>query len=74
MRLILKPSPYQIHTTPPTPKKEKHHVEQDTSGFDIVKATQYGAFDRVQLIIEGGFDVNQRDEVRSSLFATLLLT
>jgi palmitoyltransferase len=37
--------------------------EQDTSGFDIVKATQYGAIDRVHDIIEGGFDVNQRDEV-----------
>ena len=37
--------------------------DQDTSSFDIVKATQYGAFDRVQEIIETGFDVNERDEV-----------
>ena len=28
-----------------------------------MKATQYGAFDRVQEIIESGFDVNDRDEV-----------
>ena len=38
-------------------------LDQDTSSFDIVKATQYGAFDRVQEIIESGFDVNERDEV-----------
>ena len=38
-------------------------IHQDTSSFDIVKATQYGAFDRVQEIIESGFDVNERDEV-----------
>ena len=51
-----------MHTAPPTPKGRKE-AEQDTSSFDIVKATQYGAFDRVQDIIEAGFDVNQRDEV-----------
>ena len=39
---------------------------QDTSSFDIVKATQYGAFDRVQEIIESGFDVNERDEVNEN--------
>lgn len=56
----------KVHTEPPSlqPKRE---VEQDTSGFDIVKATQYGAFNRVQDIIEGGFDVNQRDEENVTL-------
>ena len=49
-----------MFTAPPTPRSDKR-PEQDTSGFDIVKATQYGAFDRVQEIIEDGFDVNQRD-------------
>ena len=67
----------QVHTAPPTPKAKKEveqastsHFskisfldQQDTSSFDIVKATQYGAFDRVQEIIESGFDVNERDEV-----------
>ena len=68
----------QVHTAPPTPKAKKEVEQaststffstysfpyhQDTSSFDIVKATQYGAFDRVQEIIESGFDVNERDEV-----------
>ncbi|XP_053600142.1 palmitoyltransferase Hip14 [Plodia interpunctella] len=36
-------------------------LEQDYSGFDIVKATQYGAFLRVKELIEAGWDVNQPD-------------
>ena len=44
--------------------------QQDTSSFDIVKATQYGAFDRVQEIIESGFDVNERDEVNKIVKST----
>ena len=32
-----------------------------------MKATQYGAFDRVQEIIESGFDVNERDEENITL-------
>lgn len=31
------------------------------SGYDIVKATQYGAFSRVRELVEAGYDVNQRD-------------
>ncbi|KAI8440667.1 hypothetical protein MSG28_001866, partial [Choristoneura fumiferana] len=34
---------------------------RDYSGFDIVKATQYGAFDRVRELVEAGWDVNQPD-------------
>lgn len=36
-------------------------VELDYSGFDIVKATQYGAIHRVKELIEAGWDVNQPD-------------
>ncbi|XP_037025556.1 palmitoyltransferase Hip14 isoform X2 [Bradysia coprophila] len=36
-------------------------VEHDYSGFDIVKATQYGAIGRVKELIEAGWDVNQPD-------------
>lgn len=34
----------------------------DYSSMNIVKATQYGAIDRCKELIEGGYDVNQRDE------------
>ncbi|KAJ0179628.1 hypothetical protein K1T71_005340 [Dendrolimus kikuchii] len=40
---------------PPVP------AERDYSGFDIVKATQYGAFGRVKELVEAGWDVNQPD-------------
>ncbi|XP_058459578.1 palmitoyltransferase Hip14 isoform X1 [Malaya genurostris] len=36
-------------------------VEHDYSGFDIVKATQYGAIGRVKELIEAGWNVNQPD-------------
>ncbi|XP_066137592.1 palmitoyltransferase Hip14 [Euwallacea fornicatus] len=36
-------------------------IDNDYSGFDVVKATQYGAFARVQELIEAGYDVNQKD-------------
>ncbi|XP_053683911.1 palmitoyltransferase Hip14 isoform X1 [Sabethes cyaneus] len=36
-------------------------VEHDYSGFDIVKATQFGAIGRVKELIEAGWDVNQPD-------------
>lgn len=36
-------------------------VELDYSGFDIVKATQYGAINRVRELVEAGWDVNQPD-------------
>ncbi|XP_018326776.1 palmitoyltransferase Hip14 isoform X2 [Agrilus planipennis] len=36
-------------------------IEHDYSGFDIVKATQYGAFARVKELIDTGYNVNQRD-------------
>lgn len=36
-------------------------IEHDYSGFDIVKATQYGAITRVKELIETGWNVNQPD-------------
>ncbi|XP_049956340.1 palmitoyltransferase Hip14 [Schistocerca serialis cubense] len=36
-------------------------TEQDCSGFDIVKATQYGSLARCHELIEAGYDVNQPD-------------
>lgn len=36
-------------------------IEHDYSGFDIVKATQYGAINRVRELVDAGFDVNQPD-------------
>ncbi|KAL3266235.1 hypothetical protein HHI36_010416 [Cryptolaemus montrouzieri] len=36
-------------------------IEHDYSGFDIVKATQYGAFARVKELIDAGYNVNERD-------------
>lgn len=36
-------------------------IEHDYSGFDIVKATQYGAIARVKELVEAGWDVNQPD-------------
>ncbi|KAL1506043.1 hypothetical protein ABEB36_005478 [Hypothenemus hampei] len=43
--------------------KEPHvpSTENDYSGFDVIKATQYGAFGRVKELIEAGYDVNQKD-------------
>ena len=57
-----------MFTEPPTPRHEKKSgPEQDTSGFDIVKATQYGAFERVQEIVDNGFNVNERDSENVTL-------
>lgn len=42
-------------------------VEHDYSGFDIVKATQYGAIARVRELVEAGWDVNQPDSETVSL-------
>jgi len=58
----------KVFTEPPTPRHEKKSgPEQDTSGFDIVKATQYGAFERVQEIVDNGFNVNERDSENVTL-------
>ncbi|CAG2181580.1 unnamed protein product, partial [Oppiella nova] len=36
-------------------------VARDVSDLDVVRATQYGAFERCKELIESGFNVNQRD-------------
>ncbi|CAG2170646.1 unnamed protein product [Oppiella nova] len=36
-------------------------VARDVSDLDVVRATQYGAFERCKELVESGFDVNQRD-------------
>lgn len=43
------------------PVKSVLNVEHDYSGFDIIKATQYGAINRVKELIEAGWNVNQPD-------------
>lgn len=45
----------------PTREPPPAPLERDYSGFDIVKATQYGAFGRVKELVEAGWDVNQPD-------------
>ncbi|XP_033751574.1 palmitoyltransferase ZDHHC17-like [Pecten maximus] len=39
----------------------------DFRNYDIVRATQYGVIERVQELIEGGFDVNENDRENVSL-------
>lgn len=39
----------------------------DASQFDIVKAAQYGALDRVIELVEGGIDANERDHENVTL-------
>lgn len=46
----------------PTESVKPVPPEIDYSNFDIIKATQYGAIDRVKELIEQGYDVNQGDE------------
>lgn len=41
---------------------EVNLVDVDCSDFDIVRAVQYGAIDRVKELFDEGFDVNQPDE------------
>ncbi|KAK3583275.1 hypothetical protein CHS0354_011162 [Potamilus streckersoni] len=40
---------------------------EDFKKFDIVRATQYGVFDRCKELVEAGFDVNQMDRENVSL-------
>ncbi|XP_035730374.1 palmitoyltransferase Hip14-like isoform X1 [Vespa mandarinia] len=47
--------PASLHQEPTRPSI------QDCSSFDIVRATQYGALDRVTELVEAGADVNQPD-------------
>ncbi|XP_013776131.2 palmitoyltransferase ZDHHC17-like [Limulus polyphemus] len=62
---------------PATQKVRRHSADsspepavasgEDYGTFDIVKATQYGILERCRAIVEGGFDVNQRDSENVTL-------
>lgn len=41
--------------------------QDDYKNFDIVRATQYGVFERCKELIEAGYDVNQMDRENVSL-------
>ena len=68
------PSPTTAHAQQPvkaapasTAASDAPAPKLDTSSFDIVKATQYGARERVETLVDGGFDVNQRDDENVTL-------
>ena len=42
-------------------------VGEDQSNYDIVRAVQYGLIERVQELVEAGYDVNQMDRENVSL-------
>ncbi|XP_061078150.1 putative palmitoyltransferase ZDHHC13 isoform X2 [Conger conger] len=54
--------------TDPTqqPKKHPHGVE-DSSSWDIVKATQFGVLERCKELVEAGYDVRQPDKENVSV-------
>lgn len=43
------------------PEKPANFNEQDYKDFDIVRATQYGALERVRELVEAGYDINKPD-------------
>uniref|UniRef100_A0A8C4Q4D6 Palmitoyltransferase n=1 Tax=Eptatretus burgeri TaxID=7764 RepID=A0A8C4Q4D6_EPTBU len=47
-------------------KPPKHHQE-DYSTWDIIKATQYGIFERCRELVEAGYDVRQPDKENVAL-------
>ncbi|WAR03499.1 ZDH17-like protein [Mya arenaria] len=55
----------------PTPPPEMNNLQQPgedhSMQYDIVKATQYGVFERVEELVEGGLDVNTMDQENVSL-------
>ncbi len=51
----------QTHLNNDNSSQLKTEVNNESNDYDIVRATQYGAFERCKHLIESGFDVNQRD-------------
>ena len=51
---------------PPPPSVQQPQAD-DTKNFDIVKATQYGVYERCVELIENGYDVNQPDRENVTL-------
>ena len=47
-----------MQSLPPTSEPSS----EDYKNFDIVRATQYGVFERCVELIENGYDVNQPDQ------------
>ncbi|XP_060566035.1 palmitoyltransferase ZDHHC17-like [Ruditapes philippinarum] len=56
-------------TLSPVPSENAIHQPgpEDFKNFDIVRATQYGVFERIQELVEGGYDVNMMDKENVSL-------
>ena len=55
---------------PPTvnkPPPSQNPGPDDYKSFDIVRATQYGVYERCLELVEGGYDVNQMDQENVSL-------
>lgn len=51
----------------PTQQPKKYTHVEDSSSWDIVKATQFGAFDRCKELVEAGYDVRQPDKENVTL-------
>ncbi|KAG7327787.1 hypothetical protein KOW79_009393 [Hemibagrus wyckioides] len=51
----------------PTQQPKKYPHIEDSSSWDIVKATQFGAFDRCKELVEAGYDVRQPDKENVTL-------
>ncbi|KAM9460578.1 putative palmitoyltransferase ZDHHC13 [Clarias gariepinus] len=51
----------------PTQQPKKYTHIEDSSSWDIVKATQFGAFDRCKELVEAGYDVRQPDKENVTL-------
>jgi len=47
--------------------KKTNTISDQYSDWDIVKATQYGIFERCKEILDNGYDVTQRDEENVTL-------
>lgn len=54
-------------SSPPIENALQQPGPEDFQNFDPVRATQYGAFDRIKDLVEGGFDVNTMDKENVSL-------
>ena len=53
-----------VRSTAPTPMQP---APEDYKNFDIVRATQFGVFERCAELVEGGFDVNTPDKENVSV-------
>ena len=63
--LIFQGTPKNI--PPPPPGWVEQPGPEEFKTFDIVRATQYGVFDRVKELIDAGYDVNTMDRENVSL-------